>query len=112
MTTGGDVRKRIENKVRALTDRLHSHGRPSPSPSVSATETARWPDSSRSAARDIGEGIVPSNQSSHQAPVPTPIIRVSSEHQLSSVVASANVISLTEKNRPLTLVRTLTPLAT
>jgi hypothetical protein len=55
----------------------------------------------------MGEGVAlafPVNQSSHQTSVPTPTIRVSSEQQSSSAVASANAISLTEENRPLAAV--------
>ena len=98
----GDIRKRIGKKARALTDSLRRHGRPSPPSSVSATDTT---GGSSSAARDMAGGVAqvsPVNQSSHQTTAPTPTIRVSLEQQFSSPTASANAVSLPEKNRPLT----------
>jgi hypothetical protein len=108
--TIGNIHKKFKKKARALTDSLHGHGRPSLSPSASVAEIAHWPDtpgSSRSAASDMVEAVVlvpPVNQSSHQALVP---IRVSPDQQLSNAGASANAISLTEKNRPPTAVGAL-----
>jgi hypothetical protein len=108
--TIGNIGKKFKKKARTLKDSLHGHGRPSLSPNVSATETAHWqgtPGSSGSVASDMVEGVAlvsPVNQSSHQALVPIPTIRVSPEQQLSNAVASANAVSLTENNRPLTAV--------
>jgi hypothetical protein len=100
--TIGNIGKKFKKKARALTDSLHGHGRPSLSPSVSVTETARLPDTPGNSRSAAVEGIAlasPVNQSSDQA---SSTIRVS--QQLSSDVASANAISLTEKNRPHTAV--------
>jgi len=103
MTTG-NIRKRIKEKARALTDSLCCHGQPSPSPSVSATDT---PASSRSVAGNMVDSVAhepPVNQSSHQASVPTPTTQVSPEQQLSGTACLANAVSLTDKNKPLTAV--------
>jgi len=95
---------RIERKVRALTDSLRRHGL-SPSPSVSATDI---PGGLGPAAGDMAEGVahvssVDQNQSSRQASVPTPTIRVSPEQQrLSGAVTAANAVSLAEGDGPLT----------
>jgi len=95
---------RIERKVRALTDSLRRHGL-SPSPSGSATDI---PGGLGPAAGDMAEGVahvssVDQNQSSRQASVPTPTIRVSPEQQrLSGAVTAANAVSLAEGDGPLT----------
>ena len=89
--TIGNICKKTKKGVQALTDPLHDRGRPSLSPSVSATETSRRPNTpynSRSPARNMDEGTASVNESSHQASVPRFTIRVLPEHQLSSTVAS------------------------